>query len=77
MLFLPNDQMFPNVFVDVELPTKKQIFARTGQVAVNPAGVYSGEDNPVAFSSTPTQSADAFVKGIEADEAEKSSNSKK
>lgn len=70
MLYLPNDKMFPNCFVDVELPTKKQIFARTGQVAVNPAGVYSGEDNEVRFSSTPTESADLFIKGIEA-EAEK------
>lgn len=67
MLYLPKDEMFPNHFVDVELPTKKQIFARTGQVAVNPAGVYSGEDNAVCFSSTPTESADSFIKGIEAE----------
>lgn len=67
MLYLPDDKMFPNHFIDVELPTKKQIFARTGQVAVNPAGVYSGEDNAVSFSSTPTESADRFIKGIEAE----------
>lgn len=70
MLYLPNDKMFPNKFVEVELPNKKQIFARTGQVAVNPAGMYS-HDEPCRFRSTPTESAAAFVSAAEAYESPK------
>ena len=65
MLFLPNDKMFPNKFIEVHLPTKAQIFARTGQHAVS-GGSYSGEDNPVRFGSSKTESAEAFARAAEA-----------
>lgn len=53
MLYIPNDAMFVNKFVDVALPTKKQIFGRTGQRAVQPSGSYTG-DEEVHFADTPT-----------------------
>lgn len=64
MLYLPDDKMFANKFVYVEVPTKAQIFSRTGQRAVAPAGEYS-KDDAVNFGKTPTQSADEFVNAAE------------
>ena len=63
-MYIPNDEMFTNRFVDVQLPTKKQIFARTGQKAVNPSGLYSGED-AVQFRNTKTSGIARMVKSIE------------
>lgn len=53
-----------NNFVEVQLPTKGQIFARTGQHAVSPSGSYTGDD-PVIIGRTPTESANAFLKDVE------------
>lgn len=71
MLYLPNDKMFPNKFIEVQLPTKSQIFARTGQRAVS-GGSYSGEDASVRFASTKTESAEAFARSAESHESPKS-----
>lgn len=71
MLPLPNDEMWANRFTFVELPTKAQIFARTGQRAVSPSGLYT-KDDPANFSKTPTMSAAEFLKDAEAYEPEKS-----
>lgn len=64
MLYLPNDELFINKFVYVEVPTKAQIFARVGQKAVNPAGSFTGDES-ASFGKTPTQSADDFVSAAE------------
>lgn len=64
MLPLVKDSMFTNKFVDTKLPTKKQIFARTGQVAVNPAGSYTGDD-AVGHIKSKTESAEAFARTAE------------
>lgn len=64
MLFLPDDKMFVNKFTDVKLPTKAQIFARTGQRAVTPNGVFT-KDDPASFGKTPTESANEFVAAAE------------
>lgn len=76
MYFLPTDKMHPNKFVEVELPTKSQIFSRTGQHAVNPGGSFSGDD-PVKFRNTPTASAASFVKSAESYEAPENTESEK
>lgn len=65
MIPLVKDEMFTNKFVSTKLPTKKQIFARTGERAVNPAGSYSGDD-PVKRPLTKTESAEAFARSAEA-----------
>lgn len=64
MLYLPNDDMFINKFVYVEVPTKAQIFSRTGQRAVSPAGSFTGDDSAI-FGKTPTQSANEFANDAE------------
>lgn len=64
MLYLPNDDMFVNKFVYAEVPTKSQIFSRTGQRAVSPSGSYT-KDDPAEFGKTPTQSADQFANDAE------------
>lgn len=64
MLYLPTFEMFPNRFVAVELPTKSQIFSRTGKTAVSPAGCFSGED-PCRFGMSTTEAADAFAQAAE------------
>lgn len=64
MLYLPSEKMWPNRFVKVVLPTKAQIFARTGQVAVSPSGSYSGDD-PARFGKTPTMSAEELMAAAE------------
>lgn len=53
-----------NAFVDTPLPSKRQIFARTGQVAVNPSGMYSG-DIPVSLGQSTTQNMEHFVREVE------------
>lgn len=64
MLYLPNDEMFVNKFVYAEVPSKAQIFARTGQRAVAPNGAFTGESSAI-FGKQPTQSAMEFVKAAE------------
>lgn len=68
MLYIPNDEMFPNKFVEVALPTKGQIFDRTGKRAVTPNGSFSADD-PVRFRTCPTASAQSFLDAAEAYEA--------
>lgn len=63
-IFLPSEKMNINKFVDTQLPTKGQIFSRTGQRAVSPAGSYSG-DEPVRFGMKPTEQAEAFTQQAE------------
>lgn len=65
MLYIPNDEMLVNKFVDVSLPTKSQIFARTGQHAVNPGGMYTGEEDSVHFKDTPTSACERGLRAIE------------
>lgn len=69
MLYLPNDEMFANKFVHVELPTKSQIFSRTGQRSVSPAGSYTG-DSSANFGKTPSESAMEFVATAESSKIE-------
>ena len=64
MLYLPDDKMFVNKFVYVDVPTKAQIFSRTGQRAVAPSGEYT-KDEVANFGKTPTQSADEFAHAAE------------
>lgn len=64
MLFLPNDDLFVNKFVYVELPTKAQIFSRTGQRAVSPNGEFT-KDEPAVFGKSNTQSMAEFVAAAE------------
>lgn len=81
MLYIPNDDMFVNKFVDVNLPTKAQIFGRTGQHAVQPAGAYTGDDI-AHFADTPTSGlarmcADAEAYEISTDEVKETKSEKK
>lgn len=64
MLYLPNDDMFINKFVYCDVPTKAQIFARTGQRAVSASGAYT-QDKSYQFGKTPTQSATEFLRDVE------------
>ena len=64
MLYLPDDEMFVNAFVHCEVPTKAQIFARTGQRAVAPNGLYT-QDKSYQVGKTPTQSANEFAREAE------------
>jgi len=57
--------MFPNHFTETMLPTKAQIFDRTGQRAVAPNGAYSGDD-AVRIGSSSTEKAEAFARTAEA-----------
>lgn len=70
MIFLPFDKMNINKFVDTQLPTKAQIFSRTGQHAVSPSGFYT-HDEPYRPSMKPTEQAEAFAKEAEAFELPK------
>lgn len=70
MLYLPNDDMFINKFVYVEVPTKSQIFSRTGQRAIAPGGVYTKDDS-ANFGLSPTQEANQFAKDAESFELSK------
>lgn len=64
MIYLPKDEMQVNGFVYCEVPTKAQIFARTGQRSVAPNGVYT-QDKSYQLGKTPTQSANEFVREVE------------
>lgn len=64
MYYIPKKKMDVNHFVKVLVPSKGQIFARTGKTAVSPAGSFSGDD-PARFGKTPTQSAMEFAKAAE------------
>lgn len=63
MIYIPNDAMYPSVFVDVHTPTKKEIFFRTGQKG-SISGVFTGETIGKIYS-TPTEQAAAFVEAAE------------
>lgn len=76
MLYIPNDEMFVNKFVEVHLPTKKQIFARTGQHAVAPGGSYTGDD-AVHFKDTPTSGLNRLVRDAESFEDTEKGESEK
>lgn len=54
----------PNEFVSVLLPSKREIFGRTGQVAVTPNGVYTG-DQPVKMGQDIGQRMEDFVQNAE------------
>lgn len=54
----------PNEFVFVQLPTKREIFGRTGQVAVTPNGVYTG-DQPVKMGQDIGQRMEDFIQNAE------------
>lgn len=62
MIPLPSKDMNINKFVDVKLPTKRQIFARVG--GFSSGEMYSG-DTSVRPGMKPTEQADAFVKAAE------------
>lgn len=64
MFLLPSEDFFPNRFQEVMLPTKREIFARTGQVSVSPSGSYSGDDI-VKIGLSNTESADSFANAAE------------
>lgn len=68
MLYLPDDELFINKFVYVELPTKSQIFSRTGQRAVSPSGAYT-KDESVNLGMSPTQEAESFARAAESYES--------
>lgn len=71
MIYLPDDKMNINKFVDVQLPSKAQIFSRTGQRAVAPGGLYSAEI-AVKFGMKPTEQAEAFASAAESAESPES-----
>lgn len=75
MLYLPNDEIFVNAFIHCEVPTKAQIFSRTGQRAVTPNGVFT-QDKSYQFGKTNTQSAMEFVSDAEHFESSKDETSK-
>lgn len=56
--------MFPNRFTETALPTKAQIFDRTGQRAVAPNGVYTG-DEAAKIGASSTEQAEAFARAAE------------
>lgn len=64
MLYIPDDKMNINKFVDVQLPTKAQIFDRTGQRAVAPSGLYTLDD-PALIGRSTTESAERFARMAE------------
>lgn len=64
MLLVTSDKMWPNRFTLVMLPTKREIFSRTGQRAVTPNGVFTGESSASLDKST-TQSAMEFVNAVD------------
>lgn len=64
MLFLPDDKMNINKFVDTQLPTKGQIFDRTGKRSVAPNGVYT-HDDPALIGRSNTESAECFARDAE------------
>lgn len=76
MLYIPNDEMLVNKFVEVRLPSKKQLFARTGQHAVAPGGSYTGDD-AVHFKDTPTSGLNRLLNDAEAFETPKKEDSEK
>lgn len=45
MMYFPSDNFLElNKFVEVQLPTTREIFARTGSIAKLPAEMYTGDD---------------------------------
>lgn len=53
-----------NAFVEAKLPTKQQIFARTGGKSVTPSGSYTGDDE-AKIARCPTEQAENFVRVAE------------
>lgn len=76
MLSFFDDALFVNKFVPVQLPTKRQIFARTGQRAVAPGGSYTG-DEAVHFKDSPTSGLNRLLNDAEAFETPKKDDSEK
>lgn len=70
MIFLPDPAMDINHFVDTHLPSKSQIFSRTGQRAVS-SGMYSGDEES-RFGYKPTEQAEKFAQAAEGFEVQKS-----
>lgn len=68
MLPLFSDKFWPNKFVKTLLPTKRQIFCRTGQIAVTPNGVYT-KDEVAHLGRTQTESMNEFAKTAESYDA--------
>lgn len=64
MIYLPNDKMDVNAFVYCEVPTKREIFSRTGGAPVTPNGVYTGEES-ARMNRFPTESAEDLVRAAE------------
>lgn len=62
--FLPDDKLFINKFTYTELPSKAQIFSRTGQRSVNPSGSYSGDES-VKFGQSKTAQVAEFAQAAE------------
>lgn len=62
--FLPDDKLFINKFTYTQLPSKAQIFSRTGQRSVNPSGSYSG-DVSVKFGQSKTAQVAEFIQAAE------------
>lgn len=75
MIFLPNDKMNINKFVDTQLPTKGQIFDRTGKRAVSPSGVYTYDELALIGRSL-TEAAERFARRAESYERPQSEASK-
>lgn len=62
MIPLPSKEMDVNKFVDVSLPSKRQIFARVG--GFSSGEMYSG-DMVVRPGMKPTEQADALINAAE------------
>lgn len=62
MIPLPSNEMNINKFVDVKLPSKREIFARVG--GFSSGEMYSG-DTPIKPGMKPTEQADALVTAAE------------
>lgn len=62
MLPLLNDEMNINKFINVVLPSKRQIFSRTGAYA---SGVSYSSDDSVIMNRSKTESAAAFAKAVD------------
>lgn len=71
MIFIPDPKLFVNRFIEVVLPTKSQIFSRTGGKAVTPNGVFTGDD-PALINRSVTEQAETFAREAESFEGSNS-----
>lgn len=65
MLPVFDEKLFVNRIVDVQLPTKGEIFSRVGGHAVNPAGSYTGDES-AKMNRRKTEQAMSFIEAVEA-----------